>query len=192
MGTQLVPGLQPGSPQSRETYGAAIGYSVAAPLALNRDDSLVLVAGIGNIFRGDDAFGVEVARRLLAKPLPERVRVVDFGIRGIDLAYALLDTYRSVLLIDTLQRGGTPGTLYLMDLKDVRTTPAMSPHAMAPAGALALASAMGAPLENIFLLGCEPESFGSETDGGGQLSEPVTASLGDAVAWAESFIARQL
>ena len=60
----------------------------------------ILIAGIGNIFFGDDAFGVEVARRLAQHPLPDTVRVVDFGIRGLDLAYALLDPYDAVILVD--------------------------------------------------------------------------------------------
>jgi len=154
-------------------------------------ESEILVAGIGNIFLGDDAFGVEVARRLMVRPQPETVRVVDFGIRGIDLGFALLDGYRLVLLIDTLQRGGAPGTLYLMDLRESRSTPVLAPHAMVPTNALGLARAMGATLENIYLLGCEPQSFGSETEGGGQLSESVAAAVGEAVVWTESFVAAQ-
>ncbi|MGH7848434.1 MAG: hydrogenase maturation protease, partial [Candidatus Binatia bacterium] len=72
----------------------------------------ILVAGIGNIFLGDDGFGVEVARELAKRKLPESVRVVDFGIRGFDLAYALLDGYDLTILVDAAPRGGLPGTLY--------------------------------------------------------------------------------
>ena len=81
----------------------------------------ILVAGIGNIFLGDDAFGVEVARRLSARPQPEAVRVADFGIRGYDLAYALLDGYDTTILIDACPRGDAPGTLYVIepDLNDL-------------------------------------------------------------------------
>src|SRR6516225_7125141 len=75
----------------------------------------ILVAGIGNIFLGDDAFGVEVARRLAARPQPDGVRVADFGIRGIDLTYALLDGYETVILVDATPRGGQPGTLYVIE-----------------------------------------------------------------------------
>src|SRR5690348_18485873 len=75
----------------------------------------ILIAGIGNIFLGDDAFGVEVAQRLARRPLPEGVRVVDFGIRGLDLAYALLDGYEAVILVDAAPRGGPPGTLYVLE-----------------------------------------------------------------------------
>src|SRR5947207_12410878 len=75
----------------------------------------ILVAAIGNIFLGDDAFGVEVAQRLLRRELPEGVRVVDFGIRGLDLTYALLEGYEAVVLVDAAPRGGRPGTLYALD-----------------------------------------------------------------------------
>src|SRR5439155_13673490 len=75
----------------------------------------VLVAGVGNIFLGDDAFGVEVAQRLARRALPPEVRVVDFGIRGLDLTYALLDGYEAVILVDAAPRGGRPGTLYVLE-----------------------------------------------------------------------------
>ena len=84
----------------------------------------VLIACIGNIFLGDDGFGVEVARRLANRrlagrrsagpTLPDDVRVVDFGIRGLDLVYALLDGYETAILVDATPRGGEPGTLYLI------------------------------------------------------------------------------
>ena len=76
--------------------------------------SQILVAGIGNIFKGDDAFGVEVARRLAQSPLPAGVKVVDFGIRGIDLTYALLDGYDAAILVDTAKRGAAPGTVSIV------------------------------------------------------------------------------
>src|SRR6185436_10130886 len=75
----------------------------------------ILVAGIGNIFLGDDAFGSEVARKLQQRPLPQAVRVVDFGIRGFDLAYALLEGYEATILIDATPRGDVPGTLYTIE-----------------------------------------------------------------------------
>src|SRR4051794_34789691 len=76
----------------------------------------ILIACVGNIFLGDDAFGVEVARRLSGRPLPEGVRVVDLGIRGLDLAYALLDAYEAVILVDAAPRGNPPGTLVTLDV----------------------------------------------------------------------------
>ena len=75
----------------------------------------ILVAGIGNIFMGDDAFGVEVARRLSQRTLPAGVRVSDFGIRGFDLAYALQDGYETTILIDACPRGEEPGTLFVVE-----------------------------------------------------------------------------
>ena len=75
----------------------------------------ILIAGIGNIFHGDDAFGVEVAQRLSQKQLPAGVTVIDFGIRGFDLAFALLDGYETYILVDVVQRGQPPGTLYLIE-----------------------------------------------------------------------------
>ena len=78
----------------------------------------MLVAGIGNIFLGDDAFGSEVARRLAGRTLPQGVGVRDFGIRAIDLAYALVGETGEAILIDTVSRGGAPGTLYVIDADD--------------------------------------------------------------------------
>src|SRR6202030_732892 len=82
----------------------------------------ILIAGIGNIFLGDDAFGVEVVRRLAARKLPDAIRVVDFGIRGFDLAYALMEGYEITILVDATPRGGQPGTLYTIepDLRSVQ------------------------------------------------------------------------
>ena len=106
----------------------------------------VLVAGVGNIFLGDDAFGVEVVQRLARRPLPDGVRVVDFGIRGFDLTYALLDGYEAVILVDAAPRGGRPGTLYVIEpeLDDGGEPPAtglmIDPHNLDPARVLRLAS----------------------------------------------------
>ena len=78
----------------------------------------ILIAGIGNIFLGDDGFGVEVAQRMTRRELPQGVDVVDFGIRGLDLSYALLDDgYRAAILVDTAKQGDAPGTLYVIELK---------------------------------------------------------------------------
>ena len=75
----------------------------------------ILVAGIGNLFNGDDAFGIEVVRRLVARPQPSAVEIVDFGIRGIDLAYALMDGYRAAILIDAAPHGKAPGTVSIIE-----------------------------------------------------------------------------
>src|SRR5262245_31482923 len=118
----------------------------------------ILIAGIGNIFFGDDAFGVEVARRLAGRPFPEEVRVVDFGIRGLDLAYALLEAHDLVILVDAISRCGQPGTLYVLeprldaaDNPDV-PTPVMEPHALDPWKVLHLARSMGGKVERMLLV----------------------------------------
>ncbi len=122
----------------------------------------ILVAGIGNIFLGDDAFGSEVARRLLSEPMPHEVRVVDFGIRGLDLTYALLDRYAAAILVDAAPRGEAPGTLYVLDLaKETptdtnRATPLLEAHTMDPVRVLRLAASLGGRVERLFLVGCEP------------------------------------
>jgi hydrogenase maturation protease len=151
----------------------------------------ILIAGIGNIFLGDDAFGVEVARRLALRPLPPEVRVVDFGIRGIDLTYALLEDYSRVILVDAVQRGGKPGALYFIEPL-LESAGAMQTHEMAPAKALAAAKAMGAALTNVVVLGCEPESFGSDDEPRMGLSRAVEAAVDEAVALIEDMAAKGL
>ncbi len=143
----------------------------------------LLIAGIGNIFCGDDAFGCEVAQRLLRQTLPAGVRVVDFGIRGIDLLYALQDCDRA-LLIDTVSRGGVPGTLYHLEpeIRPMGTGEdplliAMQTHSLEPAAVLATAVAMGARFQEATIIGCEPATFGSENEVPTELSEPVQAAV---------------
>jgi len=153
----------------------------------------ILVAGIGNIFLGDDAFGVEVAQRLARRELPEEVRVVDFGIRGLDLTYALLDGYEAVILVDAVPRGGAPGTLYV--LEPARGEAARVPleaHSMDPVKVLRLAEAMGGRVECLLLVGCEPTPIRDEEDMREELSAPVRASVDEAVQLIESLVARLL
>ena len=157
----------------------------------------VLIAGIGNIFLGDDAFGVEVARRLSGREFPENVRVTDFGIRGYDLAYALLDGYDTTILIDACPRGEPAGTLYVIepDVCDLgspeeRQTAAEA-HSMHPLNVLRLATSMGGPLKRVLLVGCEPGTLGPE-EGQMGLSEPVEAVVDEAVRLVESLIAKIL
>jgi hydrogenase maturation protease len=153
----------------------------------------ILVAGIGNIFLGDDAFGVEVARRLATRKLPEAVRVVDFGIRGFDLAYALQDGYESTILVDACPHGQRPGTVSLIepDLKALddpeSAQPAADAHAMNPVSVLRMARAMNIEVRNILLVGCEPETLGGE-EGQMGLSAPVEAAIDCAVELVESLI----
>src|SRR5690242_4451119 len=120
----------------------------------------ILVAGIGNIFFGDDAFGVEVVRELAQRPGPEEVQLIDFGIRSYDLAYALGEPYDAVILVDAVPRGGRPGTTYLLelDLADLSKGDWEAPdaHSLNPVSVLRLAQSFGRVSGKLFLVGCEP------------------------------------
>lgn len=157
----------------------------------------VLIAGVGNIFLGDDAFGVEVAQALLRRPQPESVSVVDFGIRGFDLAYALLGSddasYDGVVLVDALPRGETPGTLTIIepDLRALAAQPgelALNGHGMDPVRVLRLAMSMGEVKARVYLVGCEPADFGDELEGRMGLSLAVQGSVEEAVRMTEALV----
>ena len=155
----------------------------------------VLIAGIGNIFLGDDAFGVEVAQRLANRKLPDRVKVVDFGIRGFDLAYALLDRFDVTILVDACPRGGAPGTLYVIE-PDLNVSAlnaaeaehtSVDAHSMNPMNVIRMAKSMGGDLKRILLVGCEPLTLGPE-EGAMGLSEPVAAMVEEAANRIESLV----
>ncbi|HEU4488254.1 MAG TPA: hydrogenase maturation protease [Actinomycetota bacterium] len=124
----------------------------------------VLVAGVGNIFLSDDGFGVEVVQRLGARSWPEWVLVKDFGIRGIHLAYELLEGYETVILVDASPRGREPGTVYLIEpelrrgapSKDVSTSSLMDAHGMEPHSVLALLESLGGQAGRVLVVACEP------------------------------------
>lgn len=161
----------------------------------------VLVAGVGNIFLGDDGFGVETVRRLAAGPLPEGVEAVDFGVRGVHLAYQLLDGYDTLVLVDATARGGAPGTLYLIEPGDphgadgraaraqAADARAAGPpnalvdgHHMSPDAVLALLETLcagtgGSPPRRTLVVGCEPAGV----EEGIGLSPPVAAAVPEAV-----------
>jgi hydrogenase maturation protease len=151
----------------------------------------ILIAGIGNIFLGDDAFGSEVARRLLGRAWPDNVRVVDFGIRGVDLTFALLENYDTVILIDAVPRGGAPGTLYTIepDLDSLDET-GIEAHSMNPARVLASARSMGARFGRILIVGCEPapKTVDPEGEGSMGLSAPVAAAVEEAARIVERLV----
>ena len=156
----------------------------------------VLIACIGNIFQGDDGFGVEVASRLAQRTFPEGVRVTDFGIRGFDLAYALMEGYESTILVDAYPGDAVPGTLSVIepDLNSITSgeaSPGLEPHAMNPVSVLRMAASMGAKLQRILLLGCVPETLGPE-EGQMGLSEPVAAVVDEAVFLVEGLVSRIL
>jgi hydrogenase maturation protease len=158
----------------------------------------ILVAGVGNIFLGDDAFGVEVALSLSRRRLPESVLVKDFGIRGFDLAYTLLDPWDTVIIVDATPRGETPGTLFVVEpnlagLGDpASSNMALNPHGMDPVRVLNLAASMGAISAQILVLGCEPNDFGDELDGRMDLSSLVQASVEEAANMVEELVGRML
>ncbi len=157
----------------------------------------VLIACIGNIFLGDDGFGVEMAQRLMRRSYPHYVEVIDFGIRGVELAYTLLDDYDELILVDAVPRGGSPGTLYLLEI-DMENIPAgdatrvtLDAHSMDPVRVLAFARLLGARPIHALLVGCEPALLGSVGDYEDMqmgLSEPVQAALDDAVKMIDDLI----
>lgn len=144
----------------------------------------ILIAGIGNIFLGDDGFGVEVVKRLSTRDFPASVRILDFGIRGFDLAYALQDGYETTILVDAYPHGQSPGTVSLVepDLSklDEPGKAVVETHGMNPLNVLRMAAAMNGSLKQILLVGCEPATFGGE-EGQMGLSEPVAAAIDEAV-----------
>jgi hydrogenase maturation protease len=159
-------------------------------------DAEILVAGIGNIFLGDDAFGVEVAQRLARRPLPGGVRVVDYGIRSFDLAFALLDERDLTILVDALPRGGAPGTLYVvepdLDALDAPGAAQVEAHVMNPLVVLQLVRSMGGRPKRVLVVGCEPDPGTLDDEGQMGLSAPVEAAIDEAVGLVESLVAREL
>ena len=141
-----------------------------------------MVAGIGNIFLGDDAFGVELARRLTSETVPDGVRVTDYGIRGMHLAYDLLDMAPdTTILLDAVSRGGEPGTIYVLEI-GVGDVPGIEPsavdaHGMTPDAVLALLENLGGSAGRTLLVGCEP----ANTEEGIGLSSTVTSAVDRAV-----------
>jgi hydrogenase maturation protease len=156
----------------------------------------ILVAGIGNIFLGDDAFGVEVVQRLLERTWPENVQVIDFGIRGFDLTMALLEDLDLVILVDAASRGGPPGTIYVIEPEPDRSgrpAPAgmmFDPHSLDPVKVLELVQTMGGGPGRVLVVGCEPETARSEEDWDVTpgLSLPVQRAVGEAVRLIESLV----
>jgi hydrogenase maturation protease len=153
--------------------------------------SRVLVAGIGNVFLGDDGFGVEVVARLARRPLPEGVEVADFGIRGFDLAYALMESYDVAVLVDALSQKGRPGELFVLepDFDQVDDHGVADGHSMDPVAVLRLVKQFGGRPPRLFVVGCEPASLGDE-EGYIGLSEPVQEALDGAVALVEELVQR--
>jgi hydrogenase maturation protease len=150
----------------------------------------VLIACVGNVFLGDDAFGVEVAKRLAGRQLPAGVSVIDFGIRSYDLAYALMNDWDLKVLVDALPRGGNPGTIYVMepDLPSSVNQEALDAHSMNPVAVLQLVGALGGEVGRLLVVGCEPETVEPSAEGNMSLSDPVHAAVDEAVRVIESLI----
>jgi hydrogenase maturation protease len=150
----------------------------------------VLVAGIGNVFLGDDGFGVAVVDRLSRTELPGWVRVADYGIRGMDLAYELAD-YELVILVDAVPRGGAPGTVYVIEAAIDELEPTLDTHGMDPVKVLSLARELGKMPDRVIVVGAEPQSvLSADADEVVvELSEPVRAAVGEAVRSVESLLA---
>ncbi|MFJ9804413.1 hydrogenase maturation protease [Streptomyces wuyuanensis] len=153
-----------------------------------QDRPRTLVAGVGNIFLGDDGFGVETVRALTRGPLPDHVEVADIGIRGVHLAYQLLDGYDTLVLVDATARGGEPGTLYLIEPQPGGATGApagavaLDGHRMSPDAVLALLDALcagtgAAAPRRVLVVGCEPACV----EEGIGLSPQVAAAVPGAV-----------
>jgi hydrogenase maturation protease len=143
----------------------------------------ILVAGVGNLFLADDAFGIEVARRLAQEELPAGVRVADYGIRGVHLAYQLLEGSDTLVLVDAVSRGEPPGTVFIIepDLEQpgggLAGRPLMDGHGMDPATVLALLKQLGGTIGRVVVVGCEP----LETCERIGLSQPVERAVDEAV-----------
>lgn len=148
-----------------------------------------LVACLGNIFLSDDGFGVEVARRLARESLPEGVRVTDYGIRGMHLAYDLAEGFDTTILVDSAQRGDAPGTVYLIEPEPdppaegeddaaLARISLFNAHGMQPDLVLSLAGSLGGDAGRVLVVGCEPATL----EEGIGLSAPVTAAVDEAAA----------
>jgi hydrogenase maturation protease len=142
----------------------------------------VLIAGIGNIFLGDDGFGIEVARRLASETFPESIRVADFGVRSLHLAYELLDGgYEATILIDAAPMGGEPGTVYLIEpaldasFEEANEFPDV--HAMDFRSVLRLVKSLGGKPGRIYVVGCEPLQLEDQIG----LSKPVADGVDEAL-----------
>lgn len=145
----------------------------------------VLVAGVGNIFFGDDAFGVEVARRMVARPENEALTAIDFGIGGLQLAFELLEPRELVVIADAMPRGGEPGTLYRLEPDEAIEVVGTCPHGMTLPLVFAQVRVMGGILPPIVIVGCEP----ADTGEGIGLSVPVARAIEPAISLIEQLVA---
>lgn len=146
-----------------------------------------LVAGVGNIFMRDDAFGVEVVRLLAGRPMPAGVEVADFGIRGVHLVYELLNGCDLFVLVDAAQRGYEPGTVTVLEVDPAPVAdgaPVMDAHDLTPDAIFAMLTSMGGHPGRSLVVACEPADLGA----GMGLSGRVRAALPHAVSAIEEIL----
>lgn len=154
-----------------------------------RPEGRILIACVGNIFAGDDGFGVEMARALASAELPQHVTVTDYGIRSLDLAYALTDHWRAIILVDAIARGGSPGDLYLLRANtNARSGGALDPHSMDISRVFALARSLGEIRAPVYVAGCEPAHLDDEPGGTMGLSPAVAAAVPEAIGMIGRFV----
>jgi len=154
----------------------------------------LLVAGIGNIFLSDDGFGPEVLSRLRGYPVPPGVEVTDYGIRGVHLAYRLLDGVETLVFVDAAPHGAAPGTVSLLEVDVAEipaaegTSPPVDAHGMEPVSVLRMLASLGGSVERVLVIACEPKVV----EEGLGLSPEVEAAVPAAVALIEELLAKQL
>jgi hydrogenase maturation protease len=148
----------------------------------------ILVAGVGNVFLQDDAFGVEVVRLLVERPQPPGVQIRDYGIRGVHLVYELLDGYDLFVLVDAAPRGEVPGTVSVLEveLPSPEAQPVIDAHSLTPDAIFGLLSSLGGHSGRNLVVACEP----AEVDAGMGLSDPVQEALPHAVRAVEEILAQ--
>jgi hydrogenase maturation protease len=183
-------------PAHRFFFSTAEVEPLAGGPAVRPDQPSILVAGIGNVLLADDGFGVEAARLLAQRELPAGVKVADFGIRGMDLAYELQEDYDVAILLDAVPRGEPPGTLFVIEHdpgSEAEAGDALDPHAMDPLRVLALARVLGGVPPRVLVVGCEPEVLVPPDDEAivMELSRPVRAAARRAVELVEALIEQE-
>ena len=148
-----------------------------------------LVAGVGNVFLRDDAFGVEVIRLLAEQQHPDGVEIRDFGIRGVHLVYELLNGCDLFVLVDAAPRGEPPGTVSVLEVElpevDKMDRPVMDAHSLNPDAIFALLASLGGRPGRSLVVACEP----AEVDAGMGLSDPVREALPHAVRTVQDILA---
>jgi hydrogenase maturation protease len=144
----------------------------------------ILVAGIGNIFFHDDAFGVEVVQRISQADFPPTVKVEDFGIRGMHLAFEIASGYDVVIFVDAVRRGEAPGTVYIAELNSAQSGTLPDAHSMELVSVLAFVEALGGSKAKYLLVGCEV----ADADEGIGLSRSVATAVTVAATHVENLV----